>query len=130
MENSLCLAEQKIKQTHKKIGQQVVLACPALGDSESVQSSKEFSSEVWTWSLLLVLRMHLAFWGAVEETRESTVSGLPFQSSVLFSCVPTSSQEEQRLEAAWPVRVAGVPAVESVGHPLPLLKAAQRQTSV
>lgn len=42
MENSLCLAEQKIKQTYKKIGQQVVLAIQCLVTQNLSRAARNF----------------------------------------------------------------------------------------
>lgn len=118
--NSLCLTGQKIKHTLKKIGQQVVLACTVLGDSESVKSSQKFSSEVWLWSFLVVPRIHwisTCFWGAIPNS-EHVVSILPFRSlgriakwCFIFVCTqafPSTFQEAPCLSAALPTRVAQV----------------------
>ena len=120
VENSLCLTGQKIKHTLEKIGQQVVLACTVLGDSESVKSSKKFSSEVWLWSFLVVPRIHwisTCFWGAIPNS-EHIVSILPFRSlgriakwCFIFVCTqafPSTFQEAPRLSAALPTQVAQV----------------------
>lgn len=46
MENSLCLAEQKIKQQQQLSGQQIVLAHTVLGDSICQEQQEIFISSI------------------------------------------------------------------------------------